>query len=211
MPSLDTQGPRETSQLASVGLAFANLDSEQKAIVCRCINNYAQADTVLGKVMQQLYFFLEAIRSLRGNSDWQNAQSTLEDKAFSLLPSFTRSWIGDDTIHRVSNSALRGLVRLNESEIGIPNSVTEYVEKNVTVDKVVEFATKLTLSLIFGNGKFIDEVAKSGVQAIADGLQDRVKSKTEELSLQVTNRMVRIASHCAERAISQFLPNFATA
>jgi hypothetical protein len=202
--------PHNTSDLAQLALAFAHLNEEQRAVVERCINNYSEKDGIVGAVLRQIYLLLEAYRKNYGTSDWEQAQKVLEDKAFTVLPKFTKSWIGQHRIDSATNRALQGLVRLNESEIELPPGITPFVAKNCNVDVIVDTAKAIAKELILGD--------KSVVKAAFEGCKGKVtamaEAKVKEVTDLAVNKMINIAKACAEQAmkniVGNVLPSFAS-
>lgn len=137
-----------TSDLAHLCIAFANLNEEETTAVKRCINGYAKQDTLLGVVLQKIYLWVEAYKSSYSQSDWQKAQKALEDKTFRVIPTFTRKWIGEKAIHSTSDKALKGLVKLNETKTKLPNQAAPFIAKQCNVDVVAHTFINVAQKLI---------------------------------------------------------------
>lgn len=163
------------SDLANLCVTFANLTDEQSTAVKRCINGYAKQDSLMGKIVQSLYLFLEAYRSSHSQSDWQRAQKALEDKAFTIIP-FSRSWIGEECIQAVSHKALKELVRLNETKIKLPQGVTPFVAKQCNVDEIVHLTVMIAQQCVVKNLPPLDQTLRRCTQFLGNSL-----SKAAEL------------------------------
>lgn len=172
-----------TSDLAQIAIAFANLNDEQKAVVERCINNYAEREGFTGAVLRQLYFLLEAFRKYGGTSDWEKAQKVLEDKAFTIIPAFTRPLIGEHRIHRASDRALQAMVRLNDSKIQLPEKCAGFVKDNLNIDTVVNAAVTILKDIVTGSLGATTEKVKTVAREKAKEAGNEAGKKLAEMAV----------------------------